>query len=159
NNTKIKTLFTKLLSYYILLLEDINAVSLEYLNTNMNVNLYQSPPKPVKTIVSLLTLLNILNGVGSLEGQLLILKTNYIERLNTALIGPSRTDMKIEFQLAGKDMATWLFHFIYNLDPENSLEGDNTEKGAVAENDRILRLANEFAAKVPEREFSQAELM
>ena len=49
--------------------------------------------------VSLSTLLNVINGVTLWEGQLLIITTNYIERLDTALIRLGRVDIKLELRL------------------------------------------------------------
>jgi len=43
---------------------------------------------------SLSGLLNALYGVGSQEGRLLLMTTNYMERLDDALIRPGRVDQK-----------------------------------------------------------------
>jgi hypothetical protein len=40
-----------------------------------------------------------------------------------------------------------------------SLDGGEADKGKLAQNDETLKLAGEFAAKVPKLEFSPAEIM
>jgi len=54
--------------------------------------------------VSLSTLLNILDSLVLSVGRLLIIITNYIERLDLALIRPSRVDIKLELYLANEDI-------------------------------------------------------
>ena len=84
--------------------------------------------------------------------------------------------MKIEFQFADEEMVTRLFCFAYDPklgksvggsdlmksaeehDPDDSLEGDETDKGKV-EDEETLKLAEDFAAKVPKLESSAAEIM
>ncbi|KAH8706865.1 BCS1 N terminal-domain-containing protein [Phaeosphaeriaceae sp. PMI808] len=177
NDNKIKTLFAELPRRCVLLLEDIDAVSSKRSDANMNLGQNGSHPSPksAEATVSLSTLLNVLDGVGSPEGRVLIMTTNHIERLDGALLRPGRADMKIEFQLADEDMVARLFCFMYDpklgkcvegsglkrvdgLGPEDSPDGDDTDKNIV-EDDEILELAKEFAVKVPKLEFSPAEIM
>lgn len=54
-------------------------------------------------------LLNALDGVAAQEGRIVILTTNYRERLDAALIRPGRVDMSIEFALATESDARSLF--------------------------------------------------
>ncbi|ORX93952.1 hypothetical protein BCR34DRAFT_499589, partial [Clohesyomyces aquaticus] len=54
--------------------------------------------------VSLLTLLNVLDSLALSKGRLLIITTNYIKRLDLALIRPSYVDIKLELSLANKDI-------------------------------------------------------
>ena len=46
--------------------------------------------------------LNTIDGVASNEGRILIMTTNYRERLDPILIGPGRVDVEIEFGYACK---------------------------------------------------------
>jgi mitochondrial chaperone BCS1 len=124
--------------------------------------------KPVNTMVSLSALLNVLDGVGSPEGRVLIMTTNHIERLDGALIRPGRVDRKIEFRLADEEMVTRLFCFVYDpklgksvedSEPMKGFEGGKAGGGKIVEDDETLKLAEEFAAKVPKLEFSPAEIM
>ncbi len=91
NEANLKSLFDKLLSRCIILLEDINAIS-----SNRDTKVEDSRQiitssssrmsKSVSRKVSLSYLLNVINGVGSQEGRILIITTNHITRLDEALI-------------------------------------------------------------------------
>jgi len=58
-------------------------------------------------------LLNGLDGVGSAEGQIFILTTNFIERLDEALIRSGRVDRKIEFPSVNPSLARQMFLQFY----------------------------------------------
>merc|ERR1712038_1400642 len=49
--------------------------------------------------LTLATLLEVLDGVMEMDGRMLIITTNYPERLDKALIRPGRIDMKVKFGL------------------------------------------------------------
>jgi len=51
-----------------------------------------------KDCLDLATLLNVLDGVRETPGRIIILSTNYPERLDEALLRPGRFDMMIEFE-------------------------------------------------------------
>ena len=132
--------------------------------------------------LSLSGLLNILDGVASQEGRVLIMTTNHVDKLDKALIRPGRVDMIVKFDRADHGMTAEIFKAIFA-----PLEGDDTppsptivngkllvldakaekelaEKKAEAAKqkeetvERISKLAEKFAAKIPEREFSPAEI-
>ncbi|KAI1106607.1 BCS1 N terminal-domain-containing protein [Jackrogersella minutella] len=124
--------------------------------------------------LSLSGLLNILDGVASQEGRVLIMTTNHIDKLDSALIRPGRVDMMVKFGLADEGMAASIFRAIFaRLDGDEGpstakelpaepeararLEEEKAKK-RVAEDARINTLADEFSAKIPEHEFSPAEL-
>ncbi|KAH7374065.1 BCS1 N terminal-domain-containing protein [Cadophora sp. MPI-SDFR-AT-0126] len=173
NDASLKSLFAKLPSGCVVLLEDIDAVSS---NRNTETESRQtatgSPSherKPTSGKVSLSTLLNVIDGVGSQEGRILIMTTNYITRLDRALIRPGRVDRKVELGLADRKMAAELFCLVFKpkkgdtiLSKDAQLGENRTALAAVvsqSEDDkRLERLAEEFAAKVPELKFSPAEI-
>ena len=81
---------------------------------------------------------------------MLIMTTNYIERLNKALIRPGCADKKVEFQLADEEMITQLFCVVFK----------HSGGGALVEEDKTVKgLAKEFVAKVLKLEFSLAEIL
>ncbi|KAK4151938.1 putative mitochondrial chaperone BCS1-A [Chaetomidium leptoderma] len=104
--------------------------------------------------LSLSDLLNTLDGVSAQEGRLLMMTTNHLDHLDRALIRAGRVDKKIELPNADKDMMFQLFCMIFKraegdiLDPKQLAQDDETVEG----------FAREFAAEVPEREFSPAEI-
>ncbi|KAF2175174.1 hypothetical protein K469DRAFT_611484, partial [Zopfia rhizophila CBS 207.26] len=54
--------------------------------------------------VYLLTFLNILNNLVLFKGRVLIIITNYIKRLDPALIRLNYIDIKVKFHLIKKDI-------------------------------------------------------
>jgi chaperone BCS1 len=63
--------------------------------------------------VSLSSILNIIDSVGLQEGQILIITTNHITRLDKALIRLGRMDKKVELRLADKKMTADLFCHVF----------------------------------------------
>jgi mitochondrial chaperone BCS1 len=61
-------------------------------------------------------LLNAIDGVASQEGRVLIMTTNYPEKLDDALMRPGRVDMKVEFKLASRVQIRELFLRMYCVD-------------------------------------------
>ncbi|KAH7303608.1 BCS1 N terminal-domain-containing protein [Stachybotrys elegans] len=126
--------------------------------------------------LSLSGLLNILDGVASQEGRVLIMTTNHIEKLDKALIRPGRVDMTVKFGLADSDMSASIFRAIYVPYSDEGGDDDGTltradlnaadaearAKKRAKEHketvERINQLAIDFASKIPEHEFSPAEI-
>lgn len=73
----------------IVLLEDIDACFVSRERTNENPAAYDGLNR-----VTLSGLLNMLDGVASSEARILFMTTNYIDRLDPALIRPGRVDVK-----------------------------------------------------------------
>jgi chaperone BCS1 len=175
NEASLKSLFDKLLSRCVILLEDIDAVS-----SNRDAEVEDShqittgsPSRMSKSVggkVSLSYLLNVIDGVGSPEGRILIMTTNHITRLDEALIRPGRVDKKVELGLADNKMTADLFCLVFKPVEgdvallEDAQSGENREVHEVVvsqreEAERVERLAKGFAVKVPELKFSPAEII
>ena len=149
-------LFIELLLYCVILLEDIDAVNTIHSRQYRTVSAGQDATSSLTKEkpggkVSLSALLNIIDGVSSQEGWLLIMTTNYIERLDAALIRPGRVDMKVNLDLANQNINTQLFYAIFRRDAQ-----DDREKAD--EDAKLRKQAVDFASKVPEQEFSPAEI-
>ena len=167
NEANLKSLFDKLPSRCIILLEDIDAVS-----SNRDAETGNSPSQQSKSgsgKLSLSALLNVIDGIGSQEGRILIMTTNHITRLDEALIRPGRVDKKVELGLADNTMTADLFCLVFKpvqedvALPQDAQSGDNTKvhEAAVSqreEAERVEQLAKEFAGNVPELKFSPAEI-
>jgi mitochondrial chaperone BCS1 len=145
NNITLNRLFAKLLQHYIILLEDIDITSQRRIQ-DKEVDYLNSFSEKQRKEVTLSGLLNALNRVESQEDRLLIMTTNYIEQLDDILIRPGRVDRKIEFRLANKNIVNQLFCIVF----KDSDSSDNTT---------IEHLANDFANRIPESEFSPAEIL
>ncbi|KAJ7252184.1 P-loop containing nucleoside triphosphate hydrolase protein [Mycena rebaudengoi] len=104
--------------------------------------------RAVRPAVTLSGLLNVIDGVGSEEGKLFFATTNYMDRLDPALLRPGRIDRKVEYALSSTEQARALFMRFF---PEERFPS-KTEKSTVAD------LAAQFAGAVPPGEFSTAEL-
>jgi mitochondrial chaperone BCS1 len=61
-------------------------------------------------------LLNAVDGGASQERRVLIMTTNYPEKLDDALIRPGRVDMKVEVSLASKEQIRERFVRMYSVD-------------------------------------------
>ena len=74
--------------------------------------------------ISLSGLLNAIDGVASHEGRVLLMTTNFPEKLDEALIRPGRVDMKVQFTNATRSQICELFTRMYSADtPANLVSG------------------------------------
>jgi chaperone BCS1 len=134
-------------------------------------------PAPPSGRLSLSGLLNILDGVASQEGRILLMTTNHIEKLDKALIRPGRVDMMVKFSLADNELSASIFRAIYapyedepplNLGlserkllkagADSDKDSSDDEKKHARATERVDALAKEFADRLPELEFSPAEI-
>lgn len=196
SDNTLSSLFEALPRRCVVLLEDIDTIGIAQTRqpttttTAAAATAAVADPKPKSTAtesdtrVSLSGLLNVIDGVASPEGRVLILTTNHPEKLDPALVRPGRVDMKINFQLAGREAIAGLFQRMYeghsyvdaiayptssiglSTPPSISNSTDPIdEKAQVAnaddcngEGSSLGQLAEEFAAAVPQRTFSPAEI-
>ena len=68
-----------------------------------------------KDEITLSFLLNLLDGVLETPNRILIITSNYPEKLDKALIRPGRIDLNIHFDLADMEMILDMFQHFYNL--------------------------------------------
>lgn len=83
----------------ILLLEDIDALFVERKANDSN-----------KSMVSFSGILNVLDGMGRKNGLVTFMTTNYINRLDSAMIRPSRVDVIMKFKEATKEQIESMFY-------------------------------------------------
>jgi chaperone BCS1 len=168
NDDSLDELFNTLPARCIVLLEDIDAVNATHSRQHRTVtsgqdNTTSLAKKKPDGRVSLSALLNAIDGVGSQEGRLLIMTTNHVERLDAALLRPGRVDMKLELGLTTHEINARLFLSIFrsNVSDEKERAEDvevlRPKKLEVKETE-LKKLAADFATKVPEYEFSPAEI-
>ncbi|MDI1486962.1 MAG: hypothetical protein OHK93_006224 [Ramalina farinacea] len=127
--------------------------------------------------LSLAGLLNAIDGVASAEGVILVMTTNYPERLDDALTRDGRVDLQIEFPLPGKKEMEDLFLNMYthqsrSLQPTGASWGTSSESsrenmtetmtGSRKSNDTAAAglkiMAEDFASRLPENKFSAAKV-
>lgn len=91
----------------ILLFEDID-VAFPNRSTQVTQSSANGSTEPASGVTSS-GLLNALDGVAAQEGRIVILTTNFVERLDSALIRPGRVDRKIAFTVATREDVKALF--------------------------------------------------
>lgn len=119
-------------------------------------------------IISLSCLLNVIDGVVSHEGRILIMTTNYPERIDPRLVRAGRVDMKILFDFATHEQIADLFVKIFDKFQPSS---DGGRTGEVLEEEKkkrqranpelhldLIAMAKNFAALLPEKELTPAEI-
>merc|ERR1712087_348083 len=62
-------------------------------------------------------LLNGLDGIGEHSGSIFIMTTNFIDRLDSALVRAGRVDMKVEFKKADDSQLSRMFQWFYDETP------------------------------------------
>ncbi|THU78702.1 P-loop containing nucleoside triphosphate hydrolase protein [Dendrothele bispora CBS 962.96] len=108
-----------------------------------------SPSHPSRrSAVSLSGLLNVIDGIGSEEGKLFFATTNYIDRLDPALIRRGRIDKKLQYSLATREQAAAIFLQFY---PESQSQN-------MSEKSELTTMSEKFASCLPIDEFSTADL-
>jgi len=94
-----------------------------------------------KSKISLAGLLNIIDGAASNEGRVLIMTTNYPEKLDSALIRPGRVDLQIKFTLATREQMQEIFRRMYSNDADVAMKtknGTKTQTTAVKKKSRNM---------------------
>lgn len=61
-------------------------------------------------------ILNIIDGIRETPGRVLIITSNYYDKLDKALIRPGRIDISLEMKLATIDIIEKMFNHFYNYD-------------------------------------------
>ncbi|RSL58675.1 hypothetical protein CEP51_014041 [Fusarium floridanum] len=156
NDQMLKGLFAGLPDRCVVLLEDIDAAGATCSrDSGPEDSDSDTDSRSRRRGVTLSGLLNVLDGVASQEDRVLIMTTNHPKKLDEALTRPGRVDFKVEFQLADRGIAREIYRFMFG-----QLGRDVTEHGQPEGCDgEVERQAKEFAAMVPESEFSPAEIM
>ena len=137
-------LFQALPDPCMVLLEDIDATSIVRRRTSTISGGKRSPEEGQG--ISLSGLLNAVDGVASAEGVVLVMSTNYPEKLDDALIRDGRIDLKIEFTLPRKEELKRLFIRMYSSSFKTAVPAELDE------------MAEAFATRLPEQTFSAAEI-
>jgi hypothetical protein len=76
-------------------------------------------------VLNLSCFLNILDGIIELHGIMIIMTTNYPEKIDEALIRPGRFDFKYEFKKTTKKIIREMIQFKYELSEKDILNYDN----------------------------------
>jgi len=80
--------------------------------------------RPEEDSVNLSCFLNILDGIIELHGVMIIMTTNYPEKIDDALIRPGRFDFKYEFKRASREIIRNMLKFKYEISEKNMSDYD-----------------------------------
>lgn len=72
--------------------------------------------------ITLSDFLNLMDGVLEQPGRIVIMTSNYPEKIDKALLRFGRIDLKIEFKLCNREIATQIIEFYYNKKISQPLE-------------------------------------
>ncbi|KAK5114789.1 hypothetical protein LTR85_010102 [Meristemomyces frigidus] len=143
------SLFEQLPSKCIVLLEDIDSAGIgrESMKSDKN------EMRKATDSVTLSGLLNALDGEWAVEGRIIIMTTNHIDRIDPALKRPGRIDRQQLFGYAAADVAVQIFQHFFSDSARRLL-------GLLQwpTDQRIADLANTFAAGIPAGEITPAEV-
>ncbi|KAI0965772.1 P-loop containing nucleoside triphosphate hydrolase protein [Xylaria arbuscula] len=178
---ELASLFATLPDRCFVLLEDIDAVGFR---TKQDGNIKGPRDQPLSNRkCSFSTLLNVLDGVASQEGRVVIMTSNFPERLDDALVRPGRIDVKICMGPITRQGAHKIFLRMMktgrldNIDaadcsdnnsdatengeimtPEFSSSDDSDETAEDETDEELQLLAQKFANCIPDKVFTPAQL-
>lgn len=147
-------LFDELPEQCVVLLEDVDSAGL-VVRDNRAGGTVAVESKGVKSSrITLSGLLNVIDGVASQEGRILIMTTNHIESLDSALLRPGRVDLRVHLGFATKKHAEEMFIQAFADLSGKSTDKTDESKGAA----NLEKMAREFASEIPEKLLSPAEI-
>jgi chaperone BCS1 len=104
-------------------------------------------------------LLNAIDGTDAPEGHIVVMTTNHREKLDPALFRSGRCDNRIYFGMATKFVAREMFARVLKPAVQPEEHDDAGRHTNTLESTEIDDLAAEFAKKIPELEFSPADIL
>lgn len=105
--------------------------------------------------ISLSGLLNVLDGVASQEGRIVLMTSNFAERLDRALVRPGRIDKMIFLGNISPRSAELMFMRMYEFDPSNP--SAQAIQATIGE-EKLQKLALKFSNGIQDNTFTPAQL-
>ncbi|KAK0386400.1 hypothetical protein NLU13_6237 [Sarocladium strictum] len=146
SDADLEQMFLEIPPRCVVLLEDIDAIWIDRSQDTHSKGSRDSSPGSTCTLSGLL---NALDGVGSQEGRIVIMTTNHIERLDSALIRPGRVDMRVHLGNITQRSAEEMFLRMFSPD-----SGCNSN----VPQERISQLASKFAKCIPDDTITPSRL-
>jgi hypothetical protein len=100
--------------------------------------LFDRDMEPDKEVLDLSFLLNLLDGTLEANGRILIITTNFPERIDRALIRPGRVDMSVHFTRCTRTVLEEMVHAFYDREVPIPEDESLTDKWTPAEVNQIL---------------------
>ena len=107
--------------------------------------------KSLKTEEDKLTLsfvLNVIDGIRETPGSIIIISSNYYDKLDKALVRPGRIDMCLNMELASHEVIEQMFEHFYGYN-----------KKAPPKSDILNEINNVIMNDIPDGILSQAEVV
>ncbi|KAK4239577.1 BCS1 N terminal-domain-containing protein [Achaetomium macrosporum] len=168
DDSVLEKLFTALPPRCLVLLEDIDAVGIKRRtgrrdddssdsdsdDDNDKDDSYDDNDRP-RSNCTLSGLLNVLDGVASQEGRIVLMTSNFAEKLDKALVRPGRVDRMIYLGHISQRSCELMFLRMYGPDADGSAPADRAVQLPEHE---LKRLALEFSGKIPNELFTPAQV-
>jgi chaperone BCS1 len=164
DDSVLEKLFTALPPRCLVLLEDIDAVGIK----RRPVRDYDSSDSDEddrsdsdddndrpRSSCTLSGLLNVLDGVASQEGRIVLMTSNFAEKLDKALVRPGRVDRMIYLGNISQRSCELMFLRMYGPDANGSAPAD---RAVQLPEDDLKRLALEFSGQIPNELFTPAQV-
>lgn len=164
----LERLFTALPPRCIVLLEDIDAVGIRRRSGGEGDDDDESEDEKeeqqrhhrTRHQLTLSGLLNVLDGVASVEGRIVLMTSNFAEKLDRALVRPGRIDKMIFLGNISARSAEHMFLRMYAPESD-AVTTAVTEKKSPDHHpdaDHLRELARDFASRIPDDTFTPAQL-
>lgn len=166
-DAELERLFTALPPQCFVLLEDIDAVGIknrgsfnqdhdgEAVGDEDDDDNSQSGYR--RTSVTLSCLLNVLDGVAPQEGRIVLMTSNFAERLDRALVRPGRIDRKIFLGNISPRSAELMFKRMYEHEQGHSPTATKAELEVLSD-EQLDKLSSRFSLKIKDDTFTPAQL-
>ncbi|SPQ26208.1 ef37c560-fc9c-449e-89a2-2846f60da9fa [Thermothielavioides terrestris] len=167
DDSVLEKLFTALPPRCLVLLEDIDAVGIKR-RARKNVKDDSSDDSDKdddkddsdsdndrgRSSCTLSGLLNVIDGVASQEGRIVLMTSNFAEKLDKALVRPGRVDKMIYLGHISQRSAELMFLRMYGPDADGAAPADRTVQ---LPEDQLQQLALEFSKNIPDQVFTPAQ--
>ncbi|OIW32756.1 P-loop containing nucleoside triphosphate hydrolase protein [Coniochaeta ligniaria NRRL 30616] len=164
----LERLFTALPPRCIVLLEDIDAVGIRRRNGRSadgeddddDEDEEKEDRHRGRHKLTLSGLLNVLDGVASQEGRIVLMTSNFADKLDRALVRPGRIDKMIFLGNISPRSAEHMFLRMYAPDTESNATATAAAGGEKPDCDaeHLQKLADSFASSIPDDTFTPAQL-
>ncbi|KAL2259131.1 hypothetical protein VTK26DRAFT_7314 [Humicola hyalothermophila] len=165
DDDSLEKLFTALPPRCLVLLEDIDAVGIKQRKAKSDSSDEDSDKESDdsdsddgnrgRSSCTLSGLLNVLDGVASQEGRIVLMTSNFAEKLDKALVRPGRVDKMIYLGHISPRSSELMFLRMYAPDAHGEAPTDRTVK---LPQEELQRLALEFSKHIPDGVFTPAQL-
>lgn len=167
DDSVLEKLFTALPPRCLVLLEDIDAVGIKRRSRRTDSDDSEDSDNDSdksdsdddldrgRSSCTLSGLLNVLDGVASQEGRIVLMTSNFAEKLDKALVRPGRVDKMLYLGHISPRSSELMFLRMYGPDADGAAPADREVQ---LPREELERLALEFGNKIPNEVFTPAQV-